>query len=66
MRKTIEKRYNLSRVLLPIYRALHIIFNNQPLFSKSLHMRMLLLHWEIDSLKTEIGRMKKFVNKEKT
>ena len=56
MHKKVVKRYNLTRILLPIYAALKIVFDNKTIFSKAIHMRILLIHWEIDNLKEELGK----------
>lgn len=64
MEKISKKGRILQRVMMPVYEALYIIFNSKPLFSKTLEFRMRILHWQIDSLRLEVRRVKKLVEKE--
>ena len=57
MYRLIVKRYNLLRVIQSIYSGLLTIYKNQGLFSKKVHMKILLVHWEMDNLRASIGRL---------
>jgi hypothetical protein len=59
MHKAIIKRYNLLRAIQSIYSGLLVIYRNQGLFSKKVHMKILLVHWKLDNLRSNIGRIKR-------
>jgi hypothetical protein len=59
MHKAIVKRYNLLRSIQRMYEGLLVIYKNPKLFSKALHMKILLVHWELDNLRSSIGKRQK-------
>jgi len=59
MHRAIIKRYNLLRVMQNMYSGLLMIYKDRGLFSTKVHMKILLVHWEIDNMRAGIGRRRK-------
>ena len=59
MHKAIVKRYNLLRVIQRMCSGLYVKYNDRGLFSAAIHMKILLVHWELDKLRASIGKLDK-------